>query len=189
MSDSLKPTTQPDGTTIFLRNEPWFSRMLTTTSPGRTAMSVDYAVYGEGEALLGWLNATVRLASTVPFDGNVLLQQLAEAIRLRLAQQGGQIAHLKMTLDPEGSVGDLGVVNVVRNDLVPELSQELQDAIESGRIIINVRAEASPELLRTAVREAVTGCGRDHPGLQAELEHLEVFRPGQPRPTHRIEAP
>ena len=70
-----------------------------------------------------------------------------------------------------------------------ELSQELQEALESGRIIINVRAEASPELLRAAIREAVTGCGRDVPGLHAELEHLEVFRPGQPRPTHRIEAP
>ena len=27
MSDDLKPAAEPDGTTIFLRNEPWFSRM------------------------------------------------------------------------------------------------------------------------------------------------------------------
>jgi hypothetical protein len=169
--------------------EPWFGRLLSAASPGRAAISVDYSVYGEGEALLGWLNATVKLSAPVPFDGNALLRQLADAIRRRLAQHGGQIAHLKMTLDPDDSVGDLGVVNVVRNDLVAESSQELHDTLESGCVIINVRAEASPDLLRTAVSEAVAGCGRDQPGLQAKLEHLEVFRPGQPRPTHRIETP
>ena len=169
--------------------ECWFDRVLGATLPGRPAMSVDYAVYGEGEALLGWLNATVRLSAPAPFDGNALLQRLADAIRRQVAERGGEIAHLKMTLDPEGGLGDLAVVNVVRNDLVPELSQELQETLEAGRVIINVRAEAPPELLRSAVSDAVAGCARSVAGLAAALEHLEFFQPGQPRPTHRIETP
>src|SRR5262245_48276564 len=54
----------------------WFNR-LSSTAVARTAMEVDYDVYAEGEALLGWLNATVRLSSTQPFDGNALLRELA----------------------------------------------------------------------------------------------------------------
>ena len=77
----------------------------------------------------------------------------------------------------------------MRNDLVAELSQELQDRIETGRVIINVRAEAPPELLRSVVSETVAGCRRAAPGLEADLEHLEFFQPGQPRPTHRMETP
>jgi Ni2+-binding GTPase involved in maturation of urease and hydrogenase len=167
--------------------EAWFSRVLGSTPSAGAAMSMDYAVYGEGEALLGWLNATVRLSAPASFDGNAFLERLADDILRRLARRGAEIAHLKMTLDPEGGLGDLAVVNVVRNDLLPELSQELQDTLESGRVIINLRAEAPPESLRSAVTEAIAGCGRAVPGLAAELEHLEFFQPGQPRPTHRIE--
>ena len=43
----------------------------------RPAMDVDYDVYAEGEALLGWLNATCRLSAADPFDGNRFLQLLA----------------------------------------------------------------------------------------------------------------
>jgi G3E family GTPase len=167
--------------------EPWFDRLTSRTQSARAAMAVDYAVYGEGEALLGWLNATVRVASPAPLDGNALLAQLADAVRERLTRAGAEIAHLKMTFDADGGLGDLAVVNVVRNDLVPELSQELQEPLQAGEIIINVRAEAPPEQLRAAVAEAVAACTR--PGLTLQTEHLEFFQPGQPNPTHRMAVP
>src|SRR5690606_19139438 len=46
----------------------WFSR-LSGELTSRPAMDVDYDVYAEGEALLGWLNATARVVSPQPFDG------------------------------------------------------------------------------------------------------------------------
>ena len=47
----------------------WFDR-LSGSLASRPAMDVDYDVYAEGEALLGWLNATCRLSAADPFDGN-----------------------------------------------------------------------------------------------------------------------
>ena len=41
-----------------------------------TAPEVDYEIYAEGEALLGWLNATVVRQGRKPFDGNALLREL-----------------------------------------------------------------------------------------------------------------
>jgi hypothetical protein len=83
----------------------------------------------------------------------------------------------------------LAVVNVVRNDLVPELAQNLQDSFAGGELTINMRAEAAPEMLRDTVKGAVEKCAQAHAYLTVQWEHLECFRPGKPRPTHRVTAP
>jgi G3E family GTPase len=166
----------------------WFEQITRGQQSTRLAMAVDYDLYAEGEALLGWLNATVRLQAPSAFDGNALLQHLAAAMQEHLARHGAEIAHLKMTLDPEGGLGDLAVINLVRNDYVAELSQELQDPLEAGRLIINVRAEVAPNVLRAALEKALKAGPPGNAGVRTSLEHLEFFRPGKPQPTHRIAA-
>ena len=152
-------------------------------------MAVDYEIYAEGEALLGWLNATVALRATTAFDGNLALREFAAALQSRLMAAGAEIAHLKMTLDPDGGIGDLAVINLVRNDYVAELSQELQDALESGQLIVNIRAEVGAEVLKSAVDESLKSCFGEGRAAKASLEHLEFFQPGKPQPTHRIAIP
>src|ERR1700676_2549681 len=53
----------------------WFGR-LSSPLASRPAMEVDYDMYAEGEALLGWLNATFRISASSPFDGNRFFQRL-----------------------------------------------------------------------------------------------------------------
>jgi hypothetical protein len=149
------------------------------------AMEVDYDTYAEGEALLGWLNATATLESPAgPFDGNALLADLARSIQASLRREGAEVAHLKMTLTPGEDGGDIAVANLVRGDGDPELSHTLREPLESGQLILNLRAEGDPELLRQRAAAALEGlAGR---GVTATLEHVESFRPGRPTPTHRL---
>ena len=161
----------------------WFARLETGEQRTRATMEVDYELYAEGEALLGWLNATVQLASAEGFDSETVLMQLARDIQLRLA--AAEIAHLKMTLSPDGGLGDIAVINLVRSDFVPELSLRLEAPVTAGQLIINCRAEADPDMIREAVRAAVAGLPSHFPGLTPQLDHLESFRPGKPQPTHR----
>ena len=163
--------------------EEWFREVATGEQVARATMEVDYQLYAEGEALLGWLNATVQLTSTAGFDSESVLKAVATGIQRRLA--GAEIAHLKMTLSPDTGLGDIAVINLVRSDFVPELSLKLEAPVTSGQLIINCRAEAAPDALRDAVREAVTEIATQFPGLHAQLEHHEHFRPGKPTPTHR----
>lgn len=165
--------------------EDWFQRIATGQQSSRPSMAVDYELYAEGEALLGWLNATVDLQSDDAFDGNAALQRFAGAMQERLTLHGAQIAHLKMTLDPDAGIGDLAVINLVRNDYVPELSQELQDPLQAGQLIVNVRAEVAPEILKSAVDEALASSFPPDDGVRAALDHVEFFQPGKPQPTHR----
>jgi hypothetical protein len=134
---------------------------------------------------LGWLNATLQLESAEPFDGNGLLLLLAREIQIRLKVHDAEIAHLKMTLAPDEEGNDLAVANLVRGDAKTELSHWLQEPLESGQLILNLRAEADPEFCRAAVLdsiEAIAATAR----LMFHLEHIEHFRPGKPTPTHRL---
>lgn len=161
--------------------EGWFERMLGAEGGRREAMAVDYEVYAEGEALLGWLNATLRLSSEDGFDANEVLKTLTDRIQRNLAQAESETAHLKMTFEPSRGLGELAVINVVGGEFVSELSQRVDERYGDGTLIVNLRAEGEPEVLKAALLEAVSELS----GLNASVEHLEHFKPGKPEPTHR----
>jgi G3E family GTPase len=164
----------------------WFGR-LSGPSASRPDMDVDYDVYAEGEALLGWLNATFRVSAPAPFEGNRFLQRLADAVRDRLADAGIEIAHFKMTLAPDTG-SDLAVMNLVGTDGRSESVHRLTDELTDGELIVNLRAEGDPEQLNAMAIEGLQQAAREA-GITATVEHNEHFRPGRPQPTHRMAAP
>jgi hypothetical protein len=167
--------------------EPWFAKIASEAQTAGRAMAVDYTVYAEGEALLGWLNCKAQLTAAEAFDGNNFLRELAGEMQQRLRACQAEVAHLKMTLSPDSGQWDIGVVNLVRNDFLPELSMELKQPVRGGQLIINLRAEASPHVLGSVVHEALVTASRKFATLRATTERLEQFRPGKPIPTHRFE--
>jgi len=168
----------------------WFSKLESDVHGYGPTMDVDYDVYADGEALLGWLNATVQLDATTPFDAERALTSLAREIQDRLRVQHAEVAHLKMTYSPdEALAGEIAAVNLVRNDFVPELSLKLPEPSKRGQLIINLRAENAPEALAQIIRDALHAVQGATPTLTARLQHLEHFRPGRPTPTHRDQLP
>ena len=147
-------------------------------------LDIDYATYGEGEALLGWMNCTNRLAGA-DFDGNAFVRDLAARIAGALNGGGIEIAHLKMTLTPAGGDGDLAVLNQVHNERGAELSHALDGELSRGELIVNLRAEGDPARLAAAVDNAILDAA-DAQSLVVNTVHSEHFRPGQPNPTHRL---
>jgi G3E family GTPase len=166
-----------------LNLEDWFEQITGSEQQARNPMQVDYDTYAEGESLLGWLNCTAQLSAPAPFDAGEVLSAISARIQQRLQWHQAEIAHLKMTLSPDQAIGGtIAALSLVRNDFVPELSLKLEDPLQSGQLIINLRAEAAPELLREIVSESLQAL----PGAEAKLEHIEAFRPGRPTPTHRF---
>lgn len=170
--------------------EDWFEPLLESEMDVGRFMEVDYARYGDGEALLGWLNCTVEIEHPDggEFDGNRLLVDLATELRGRMNDAGLEIAHLKMTLNPLGEPFEIAAVNLVRGDAEPELSHRLVDPIDAGELLLNMRCEADPDLLDTATREAVESVLGERAGLVCRETHREHFRPSPPEPTHRYAA-
>jgi G3E family GTPase len=159
--------------------EQWLDRITAVETAAESAPDVDYDIYAEGEALLGWLNAAVSIRSAADVDGNELLRGIAARAREALGHV--EIAHLKMTLVPDEEGGDIGVLNLVRSDAIAEVSHSLKEPLSSGELLVNLRAEADPELLRRAVTGALAASG-----CEAEIKHVEHFRPAKPQPTYRM---
>jgi Ni2+-binding GTPase involved in maturation of urease and hydrogenase len=164
----------------------WFEHILGAPQEPRAAMDVDYDIYAEGEALLGWLNATVRVTAAAPLDGNRLLADVAHGAHAALADAGLEIAHLKMTLAPDEGA-DIAALNLVRTDGTPEMSHLLADDIADAEMIVNLRAEGDPDRLRAIVERAVDEAARAH-AASYDIVHCEHFRPARPQPTHRLAA-
>ena len=125
----------------------------------------------------------MRLDSDTPFEGNRTLVELAEKIRNGIIEAGREIAHLKMTLDPQDGSGTLSVVSLVGIEREPDLRESLLDRVDGGELVVNLRAEANPAQLETVTRQAMASLGN----VRAVIEHLEQLRPGRPTPTHRME--
>lgn len=165
--------------------EAWFERIFEAEATARPAMDVDYVEYAEGEALLGWLNATVDLAGGGPFDANALLAAMTGTIRDALRARDIEVAHLKLTLDSPSAGGQLAVVSLVGSDDEPDVRESLLDAVDGGNLVVNLRAEGDPEVLKAVTEAALTSSLAAAPGLRASIEHLEHFRPAPPVPVHR----
>lgn len=165
----------------------WFGWISNTEQPGGEAMELDYELYAEGEALLGWLNATAHVRSTSKFDGTQVMRYIAHQIHSRLQSMGYEVAHLKMAFTRDGANGEIAVLNLVRNDFQVELGASNLEPLTAGMLTINIRAEAPPEWLEQVTVEALERRAQTYESLSIELRHLERFRPGKPEPVHRIE--
>ncbi|MDA1039113.1 MAG: cobalamin biosynthesis protein P47K [Planctomycetota bacterium] len=172
-----------DGTGL----DPWFETLQAGASQASAIAEIDYDEYAYGESLLGWLNAEVRIgaADAAEFDGTGLLVEILSRVRETLAQSGHEVAHMKGTLSVEGDPFELAAANLVRTEEEPAVSHRLAETVDIGRLLLNLRAEAAPEDLESAVRLTLDAIAAR---LPCTILHIEHFRPGRPVPTHRLTA-
>jgi hypothetical protein len=165
----------------------WFDEV--TRAPellSQNGLDIDYGRYADGEAQLGWLNATIRFTANPAIDANALLTALGAGLQQRLKSAGAEIAHLKMTLEPDPALNGIASLNLVRNDSVPELALTLDEPVNAGDLIVNIRAETAPETLSAGLQTEIQQLPRGFPGLAWAITNVESFRPGKPQPTHRF---
>ena len=149
---------------------------------GRRVMEVDYDVYAEGEAELGWLNSQVVVQSTSEFELDTFLMDLIARLHGRLLTSSAEAAHLKVIGLCEGSYA---VANLVSNATGPELSLASNSRTPSANVVVNARVATDPAELEKIVREELAATSAEL-GLTHNVVSLQSFRPGRPVPTHRI---
>lgn len=148
---------------------------------GRKILDIDYDVYAEGEAELGWLNCSVRLSAEAEFDLDKFLVDIVEEIRQELLTNGAEPAHLKTIGLWEGF---FGVANLISSDTDVRLSLPSHQKAKVADIVVNARVACDPELLEQIVKKVLEHQARQ---IDAALVYrqLQSFRPGRPVPTHR----
>lgn len=148
-------------------------------------MEVDYDVYAQGEAELGWLNCQAKLtASGGELALDVILVRLVTLLRDALSEAGAEPAHLKVL----GQIDeDTAIANLVGSEAEVELSLASHAKAPVLELIINARVAVAPEELEALVR-GVVGKLADEFAATAQIHGMQRFRPGRPVPTHRASA-
>ena len=149
---------------------------------GKRVMEVDYDIYAEGEAELGWLNSQVVVESQQEFELDQLLMDLIRRLHGRLLSANAEAAHLKVIGLCDTSYA---VANVVSNQTGPELSLASGTKTTIANVVVNARVAIDPADLEVMVREELESATKEI-GATQNVVSLQSFRPGRPVPTHRI---
>ncbi|GHH76709.1 cobalamin synthesis protein P47K [Streptomyces sulfonofaciens] len=148
--------------------------------PGRGSdLDVDYDRYAAAEALLAWLNHTVVVSGAPAFSS----AHWARVLLTSLAARDWLVGHAKVHLeDPEGRSTQVGVTGQGRRPFVGTDG----GAMARARVRINARVACEPGRLDAAVRAAVRAADLATGASSAAATAPASFRPGYPRPTHRL---
>lgn len=156
----------------------WVDQLLTVRSVGHTGVDLDYEIYGQAEASLGWLNATVDLVSDQEFSPAALGESVVAKVQEQCRVAESAIAHLKVLL-VSAEASD-------RIALTTSIGQAKWDGegnlglVREASAVINARVGANPMELRRMVESALQAAALDL-GLSATVQHLESFAPLPPQ--------
>lgn len=148
---------------------------------GRKILDIDYDIYAEGEAELGWLNSTVELEAETPFAMDDVLLEVVGGLCDALVRLGGEVAHLKVIGLEDGA---FAVANLVSSGTRPELSLPSRMHVRHADLIVNARVAVDPAELETEVRGVVEAACRSR-NITPRFRQSQSLRPGRPTPTHR----
>ena len=152
---------------------------------GRRILNIDYDVYAEGEAELGWLNSNFRVQGESTFDLDQLLREIVERMKRDLAVEKAETAHLKVIGLWEGFYG---VANLTSSDTPAELSLPSHCQTKEADLVVNARVAIDPQRLEELGATAVTSAAAAQ-GAVAQEKTARSLRPGRPVPTHRFAEP
>ncbi|QDS99824.1 GTP-binding protein [Adhaeretor mobilis] len=171
-----------------------------SSTPGLPALEIDYDTYAEGEAELGWLNATVKVTSRKdrqdknpdePWSLDLLVESLVEKIAEQFDRTGLEPGHVKVLGSSlAGESGDQGhglvtsVANWVALGEPAELSIACTTHVVTADLLINARVASDPETIAHTISHAVDSLAQLH-GLDCHITDLQHFSPARPEPTHR----
>ncbi len=144
-------------------------------------MDVDYQIYAEGEAELGWFNCQVTASGDDKFELDTLVLRMVERIGGALNAAGAETAHLKVLGQ---TLNDSAIANQVDSEGEAELSMASEIKTAVADLLVNARVGTDPGTL-TEIVVNETKALSDELGIQLEVGGVQSFRPAPPEPTHR----
>jgi G3E family GTPase len=159
----------------------WIENIYAFAEAGqRNTLDVDYEIYGAGEAKLAWLDKTVTIIADDQ-NANFLAEQLISSIAHQIQSHRLPIGHLKFFIEANGTKQKISVTSTSRASDIKLADVRAAEAT----VLVNARVETDPQLLLEIV-DHVLAQTESRYGCTVVNGKWSVFKPGFPRPTHRI---
>ena len=158
----------------------WLKRVQQGDAVGQTIAEVDYDTYAEGEAVLGWLNATASLFPKEAIDWGAWGLGFLEGLQRSFSVKSAEIAHMKMLM-----------ISANNQSLSANLTSSQGKATLRGQVygdspmtlVFNARVQMPPKELQTAIEQHLKSeCGET---IRLQITAIQSLSPGRPEPLHR----
>lgn len=158
--------------------------ILLSGRPGANTVlrQIDYDRYATAEAVLGWLNAAVKIKSSEPFNSGDFLYTLASTLQEAFAHKNAEIGHLKFVITSAGKSMWGNVTHLVGE---PSISPGQLGNLSTGTLLVNARVRIDPSALEAIVRDSLRNISQQI-GVSSEIDELQCFSPAYPEPPHMI---
>ncbi|HEU4948967.1 MAG TPA: GTP-binding protein [Kribbella sp.] len=151
--------------------------------PARS-LAVDYDRYARAEADLAWLNLELVI-SAEPLDPYLWARKLLREMSRCARERRWVVGHVKVLVSGEGD----GPTKLSLTAAGAEPSLDLAGgSLRAAHAWVNARVACEPEELDKALAAAVRSADAAAGSVSAVTGSPAAFRPGYPRPVHRIPA-
>lgn len=155
----------------------WLDEVTHRIDAGTHLAEVDYDIYAEGEAVLGWLNATLKLNGE-SIDWDRFAENLLNALSHRFDDLNSVIGHVKLIIEAGNNF-------VIGNLTGKNESLDIRRSAGVGneaKMTLNARVQMEPKNLENIILEEIADvCGTD---IISKILALKCLSPGRPNPTH-----
>lgn len=157
----------------------WLQLVMNSNESGKQLAAVDYDIYAEGEAVLGWLNSTTQLTGN-QVNWDAFANELMSKISQEIAKENASIGHVKFMIE-QGE-----------NYLIGNLTGQNHNISFRGfggtgnqaKLTMNARVEMSPKQLENIIEKVLNDIS-----IQSKIRLKKLtqkcIRPGRPNPTYR----
>ncbi|MFY9154211.1 MAG: GTP-binding protein [Prolixibacteraceae bacterium] len=160
--------------------EEWLKEVLTRTDAGQRLAEVDYDIYAEGEAVLGWLNSTIELSGEMT-NWDTFATNLMKDLSQQFDNLHASVGHVKLILEADDNylTGNLTGRGITLN------FRGSAGTSAKARLTLNARVEMSPESLEQIVLQTLGSATKEN--LKFKIVALRSLSPGRPNPTFRFD--
>lgn len=142
-----------------------------------SSLYINYDMYGEGEARLAWHDQQVEIQSS-NYNAMQATKGLIETISQKIQFNEYPIGHLKFLVNDEKKIS-------ITNTSQEEVFDNIFDERKYAGLLINARAQTSPEALSQIISEAIKETEIKF-NCKIVVKSHASFQPGYPKPVYRI---
>ena len=157
----------------------WLKEVMNRTDAGKRIVEVDYDVYAEGEAVLGWLNCTIELIGEKT-DWDSYANNLMKDFSQQFDALEASVGHVKMMLE----AGDNYLIGNLTGKGETLNFRNSAGTGTSARLTLNARVEMSPDTLEKIIRKTIESHSKGN--LKTKIVAFLCLSPGRPNPTFRF---
>lgn len=160
--------------------EEWLKKVQNSNEAGKRLVEVDYDVYAEGEAVLGWLNTTIELSGN-SVDWDAFAQTLMQSLSKQFDSMGASVGHVKILVES----GDKFTVSNLTGQISTLTFRQSAGISNNARLTVNARVEMMPESLENIVLTALDKVTET--SISQKIIASRCLSPGRPNPTFRFD--